>query len=249
MLVERFKKSYGKSTRGLKLYDHCLGTAEICLWILDKFGLNYPKDKKDMLIFSAFCHDIGKLDEDFQKMLIAVIKGLPLPPKRVKHEASTLDFKDLLEGSVEDVKTELAEKLGYKITSKIDIEMVLAFAASHHGLFYISYEATRNYGDKWLIRREWTTRDLNEIERITLTDLLFLYHPFGGVVMAADLVHSFCHEKGINYSELLKEAKSFGDILRKLTEEADKLEEILNKDEPRANRGVQNLLRLLLGGA
>lgn len=248
MLVERFKKSYGKSTRGLKLYDHCLGTAEICLWILDKFGLDYPKDKKDMLIFSAFCHDIGKLDEDFQKMLIAVIKGLPLPPKRVKHEASTLDFKDLLEGSVEDVKTELAEKLGYKITSKIDIEMVLAFAVSHHGLFYISYESTRNYGDKWLIRREWTTRNLNEKERITLTDLLFLYYPFGGAIMAADLMHSFCHEKEINYKKLLKGAKSYNDILEKLIEEADRLEEILNKDEPRANRSIQNLLKLLLGG-
>lgn len=248
MIVDRFLHSYGKSTGALTLYDHSLGTAKICVSILNRFAKQYPKEKKDMLVFSAFCHDIGKLDEDFQNMLECVIKGLPLPAKRVKHEASTLDFKDVLETSVEEIKREIAIELNYSITKDIDIEYVLAFAASHHGLFYISYESTLNNGDKWLIRREWTTRNLREIRRITMTDLLFIYYPFGGIVMASDLIHSFCHEKRIDYESLLQKATSYKDILEMLVREADVLENTLNREEPRANRSIQDILKLLLGG-
>jgi len=248
MIIELFKNSFGKSTGALKLYDHCMGSAEIALTILNKFGQGYPKHKKDMLIFSTFIHDLGKLDPDFQNMLKAVINQEPLPSKRVKHEASTLEYMDILLRSENEIKREISSVLNYNITMPIDIEIALAFAISHHGLFYISYETTKNYGDKWLIRREWTTTNTNEIKRITLVDLLFLYHPFGGLVMISDLIHSFCHEKGLEFRTILSCAQKYREVFDILIREAEELEVALNKDEPRAERGLKALLRLLAGG-
>ncbi|MDK2879239.1 MAG: hypothetical protein PWR06_1955 [Thermoanaerobacteraceae bacterium] len=248
MIIELFKQCYGKSTRKLKLYDHVAGATEIALYMLDRFGKTYPKEKRDTLIFSTFAHDLGKLNSDFQAMLQAVIKGDPLPSKRVKHEASTLEYIDVLRDGQDEIIKELFSAFSYKITDPIDLDMVLAFAVSHHGLFYMSYESTKNYGDKWLIRREWTTRTINEVKRITLVDLLLLFHPFGGLVMVSDLIHSFCHEKGIDYRNLISETASYGQLLDKLIEEADNLEMALNKDDPRSNRGIKELLELLMGG-
>ena len=57
-----------------------------------------------MLIFSTFIHDLGKLDPDFQNMLKAVINQEPLPSKRVKHEASTLEYMDILLRSENEIK-------------------------------------------------------------------------------------------------------------------------------------------------
>jgi hypothetical protein len=248
MVVELFRNSFGKSTGALKLYDHCMGSAEIALSVMNKYGQEYPKQKQDMLVFSTFVHDLGKLDPDFQAMLQAVINRKPLPFKRVKHEASTLEYMDVLIKSKSEIKKEISMVLKYDITAPIDIETALAFAASHHGLFYISYEATKNYGDKWLIRREWTTMSSNEIKRITLVDLLFLYHPFGGIVMISDLIHSYCHEKGLDYKSILSRAPSYKELFDILMKEAEALEVALNKEEPRADRGLRALLGLLAGG-
>jgi hypothetical protein len=250
MLIDEFKRCYGKSTGALSLYDHVIGSTVIAKAVLDKFGgvyPDYPKSKKDMLIFATFTHDLGKLDTDFQAMLCAVIAGKPMPPKRVKHEASTLDYVDLLENGQGEVYNVLNDELHYVVDSKIDLEMALAFAVSHHGLFYMAYEATVNYGNQWLIRREWTTRPSREIKRITLVDLLFMYHPFGGLVMISDLIHSFCHEKGIDYRYVLENSDSYKGLIDSLICKADELEATLNRSDPRGNRSLASLLRLLLG--
>lgn len=138
--------------------------------------------------------------------------------------------------------------MGYKITSSIDIDIALAFAVSHHGLFYMAYEATQAYGDRWLIRREWTSTSPREIKRITLVDLLFKFHPFGGLVMVSDLISSYCHEKGIDYREVISRAGSYSELISSLIEEAQELEGALDKDDPRADRGLEAILSLLLGG-
>lgn len=247
MLIDEFKRCYGKSTGALSLYDHVIGSTVIAKGILDKFAIDYPKAKKDMLIFSAFTHDLGKLDRDFQAMLSAVIKGQPMPPKRVKHEASTLNFIELLQENQNEVYETLGDELHYTFDAPVDLEFALAFAVSHHGLFYMAYESTQNYGDRWLIRREWTTRPIREKKRITLVDLLFMYHPFGGLVMVADLIHSFCHEKGMDYRSILKDAVSYKGLVDSLLLKADELEQALNKSDPRGNRDLGDLLKLLLG--
>ena len=79
-------------------------------------------------------------------------------------------------------------------------------------------------------------------------DLLFLYHPFGGLVMISDLIHSFCHEKGLEFRTILSCAQKYREVFDILIKEAEELEVALNKDEPRAERGLKALLRLLAGG-
>ena len=59
----------------------------------------------------------------------------------------------------------------------IHFEDVLAFAVTHHGLFYLSFET--RWRNTPRIRREWTVFNYGEKRRITLADLLFDYHPLG----------------------------------------------------------------------
>ena len=100
----------------------------------------YPTQKRDQLLYSMFIHDIGKLDPNFQAMLEASRDDKELPAKRVKHEASTLDFEALLMETQDEVKEHLGDVLDYEITTSINFEDALAFAVSHHGLFYLSFE-------------------------------------------------------------------------------------------------------------
>ena len=200
MLIAKFKNSLGKSSQGGQtLYDHIMGCIRIAYRILSDNRFvpkQYPRQKRDQLLFSVFIHDIGKLDPDFQAMLCAARDDQPFPPKRVKHEASTLDFEQLLMEAQDEVKEHLCEILNYRFTEPIDFEDALAFAVSHHGLFYLSFEA-RDGQVIERIRREWTVFNYAEKRRITLTDLLFDYHPLGGLVIIADLIGSFCYEQGI----------------------------------------------------
>jgi len=80
--------------------------------------VDYPKAKRDQLIFSVFTHDIGKLDARFQVMLTASRDGCPLPHKRVKHEASTLDFEEILKKSEIEICNHLERELDYRFTEK-----------------------------------------------------------------------------------------------------------------------------------
>jgi len=243
----------GKSTRGGQtLYDHVLDCTRIAHAILTdkRFApVDYPANKCDQLLFSVFVHDLGKLDERFQAMLTVARDGQPLPAKRVKHEASTLDFEMFLRDNIDDVCTHLEQTFDYRFTGTVDIEDTLAFAVTHHGLFYISFEERES---KVLprVRREWTVFNYGEQRRITLADLLFDYHPLGGLVILADLLGSFGYEQGVdNVENLLRRASSLGELVDLILAGGivETVEQGLQAYDPRT-AGLRDLLTLLRGG-
>lgn len=253
MLVTRFKNNLGKSSHGGKsLYDHTMDCVKIAHKVLTdkRFApADYPKQKRDQLLFAMFIHDVGKLDEDFQAMLRAARGGEPLPPKRVKHEASTSDFEQLILETQDEVKEHLRDLLGYKFTEEINLDDVLAFTVSHHGLFYLSFEA-RNGQVLRRVRREWTVFNYGEQQRITLADLLFDYHPLGGLIIVADLLGSFCYEQRItDAEEIIQRAGSLRELVETLLREgaAETVEESIKQYDPRTY-ALRDLLALLAGG-
>ena len=254
MLVNKFKNNWGKSSHdGETLYDHTMDCIKIMHKVLTEKRLvpaGYPKQKRDQLLYSMFIHDIGKLDPNFQAMLEASRDDKELPAKRVKHEASTLDFEALLVETQEEATEYLRDALDYKITTEINFEDALAFAVSHHGLFYLSFELRDGEGEIKRVRRNWTTFNYNEKRRITLVDLFFDYHPLGGLVIISDLLGSFCYEKQIeDADEIIGHAKSLRDLFETLlrTGIVKTVEERINKYDPR-NYGLQNLITILAGG-
>jgi len=228
MLVSRFKESLGKSKGRQSLYAHSLSSTQIALQVAQMAG-ERPGPRLDRLVFATFIHDVGKLDPNFQAMLDAVSKGEKLPAKKVKHEASTFDYElpQLVLGSKEEIQKELQEALGYRLDlASLDgaMEHIWAFAVSHHGLFYLSYERGRDRVLRPLIRRQWTSFYPNEERRITLVDLLFEYHPLGGLVMISDLVASYCYEKGKVYQALFGQTRSLGELVEMMIERAGEVE-------------------------
>lgn len=245
MLVDRFKEALGKSKGRQSLYDHSLSSTQIALQVAEMAG-EKPGSRLDRLVFATFIHDVGKLDPNFQAMLDAVSNGEKLPARKVKHEASTFDYElpQLVLGSKEEIAGELQESLGYRLDlASLDgaMEHIWAFAVSHHGLFYLSYERGRDQVLRPLIRRQWTSFYPNEERRITLVDLLFEYHPLGGLVMISDLVASYCYEKGKDYQALFGEARSLGELVERLIERAGEVEEA-------RDYGVKETMMLVGGG-
>lgn len=253
MLVDDFRSSLGKSSHGgQNLYEHLMDCTQIAHTILTDARFvpeGYPKTKRDQLLFSVFVHDLGKLDGRFQAMLEAARDGQPLPPKRVKHEAGTLDFEAVLRESVDEVCTHLEQTVGYRFGTTIDIEDALAFAVTHHGLFYLSFEE-REGRVLPRVRREWTVFNYGERRRITLADLLFDYHPLGGLVILADLLGSFGYEQGVkDVEEVLRRAGSLRELVDMMLAGgvADVVECSLRAYDPRTG-GLRDLLTLLRGG-
>lgn len=253
MLIAKFNESLGKSSQGGEsLYDHLMDCVKIAHKVLtdQRFvPTGYPKQKRDQLLFSTFIHDVGKLDVNFQAMLQASRDGKPFPPKRVKHEASTLDFEQLVVETQDEVKTHLGKVLDYPFAEPVNIDDALAFAVTHHGLFYLSFEQRE---DKVLrrVRREWTVFNYGEQHRITFADLLFDYHPLGGLVMLADLLGSFCYEQHIqNADDIINRARSLRELIDILLREgaAETVEASIQQYDPRA-LGLRDLLTLLAGG-
>jgi len=253
MLVAEFKNSLGKSSHGGQtLYDHTMDCVKVAHKILtnDRFvPADYPNQKRDQLLFATFIHDVGKLDTDFQAMLRAARDGERLPPRRVKHEASTLSFERLIQNTEKEVIQHLQDVLGYRFTGIIHLEDALAFAVTHHGLFYLSFE--QRDGEILLrIRREWTVFNYGEKRRVTLADLLFDYHPLGGVVIIADLLSSFCYEQRIrNAEEIIDNSRSLRDLIDVLLREgAPEIVEGSFKEYELRTHGLRDLLILLAGG-
>jgi len=172
----------------------------------------------------------------------------------VKHEASTFDYDHprLVEESKEAIRSELREACGYSL-DLVNLEgeeartHVWAFAVTHHGLFHLSYEWDRSGIVRPLIRRQWTSFYPNEERRITLVDLLFEYHPLGGLVMISDLVASYCHEQGKDYTALFGRISSLGQLFERLIEQAAEIEGGIRRYDPR-NYGLKETLTLLAGG-
>lgn len=253
MLVAKFKSNLGKSSHGGEsLYDHTMDCVKIAHKVLtdERFApARYPKQRRDQLLFSMFIHDVGKLDTDFQAMLRASRDGEPLPPKRVKHEASTSDFEQLISETQDEVKKHLQDVLGYKFTELVDFDDALAFAVSHHGLFYLSFEV-RNGQVLRRVRREWTVFNYGEQKRVTLADLLFDYHPLGGLIIVADLLGSFSYEQRItSVDEIIERAGSLRDLIGTMLKEgaAETVENSIKQYDPRTY-ALRDLLTLLEGG-
>jgi len=250
-LVDRYKAALGKSTGRQSLYDHSLACVDVALRVARLAG-ERPGPRLDRLIFATFIHDVGKLDPAFQAMLEAAASGQPLPGKRVKHEASTFDYDHprLVEESKEAIRQELQGAWGYDLDlANLEgtvMDHAWAFAVTHHGLFYVSYERARGEVCP-LIRRQWTSSYPNEERRITLVDLLFEYHPLGGLVMIGDLVASYCHEQGRDYQALFGSPTSIKAIFERLIERADEIEGGIKRYDPR-DYGLKETLTLLAGG-
>jgi len=253
MLVAKFQANLGKSSHGGEtLYNHLMDCTRIAHRILTDHRFtptDYPRQKRDLLLFATFTHDVGKLDPAFQAMLEAARDGRKLPPKRVKHEASTLDFQQLVAEAQSEVQEHLRALLGYRFTAPPDLDDVLALAVSHHGLFYLSFEE-RDGQVVRRIRREWTVFNYGEHRRITLADLLFDYHPLGGLVLITDLLGSFCHEQQIaDADEIIRRARSLHELIDLLICEGavGTVEESITRYDPRTY-GLRDLLTLLAGG-
>jgi hypothetical protein len=101
-------------------------------------------------------------------------------------------------------------------------------------------------GVRPLIRRQWTSFYPNEERRITLVDLLFAYHPLGGLVMIADLVASYCHEQGKDYAALFGRVATMEQLLDTLIERAPEIEHSLQRYDPR-DYSLRETLHLLAG--
>lgn len=248
MLINRFKEALGKSKGSQSLYAHCLSSTEIALKMAEMAG-EKPGPRLDRLVFATFVHDVGKLDPNFQAMLDAVSKGQKLPAKKVKHEASTFDYElpQLVEASKEEIQRELQKALGYRLDlASLDgaMEHIWAFAVSHHGLFYLSYERGKDQALRPLIRRQWTSFYPNEERRITLVDLLFEYHPLGGLVMISDLMASYCYEKEKDYQALFGEVGSLGELVEELIERSGEIEAGMDARD----YGLRETLMLVGGG-
>jgi len=249
-LVARYQNALGKSTGRQSLYDHSLACVDMALRVARLAG-EEPGPRLDRLIFATFVHDVGKLDPNFQAMLEAAANSRPLPGKRVKHEASTFDYDHLrlVEESKEAIREELRETCGYELDlANLEgaMDHIWAFAVSHHGLFYLSYERDGAGTLRPLIRRQWTSFYPNEERRVTLVDLLFAYHPLGGLVMIADLVASYCHEQSKDYAALFGQVATVGQLLDTLIERAPEIEDSLQHYDPR-DYSLRETLRLLAG--
>lgn len=251
MLVDNYKAALGKSTGRQSLYDHSMACVDVALRVARLAGKE-PGPRLDQLVFATFVHDVGKLDPAFQAMLEAAADGRPLPEKRVKHEASTFDYDHprLVEESKEAIRQEVRGACGYDLDLKHvageAMDHVWAFAVTHHGLFYLSYERDAA-GTLPRVRRQWTSFYPNEERRVTLVDLLFEYHPLGGLVIIADLVASYCHEQGKDYAALFGAVASLGQLVERLIEHASEIEGGLQRYDPR-DYSLRETLRLLAGG-
>ncbi|TDX59021.1 HD domain-containing protein [Orenia marismortui] len=216
----------------MSLEQHSYAVFKIVTQLLE--GVKIEEEKKKRIQLSAYLHDIGKKDERFQKVLSGESENY------LKHETKSLNY-------IEDIKDNWGEildrlNLDLEYSDKV-LEEILTFAVSHHGLFFLS----KNKEDEYEIKKKWTEFSLEETSRITLVDLLFEYHPAGGFIVLADLIHSYSLAKGIKYEEKLKELKNKKSILEFINDYFEEIEAKEDK-ENRGTEALKEILKLTLGG-
>ncbi|MCK8826431.1 HD domain-containing protein [Natroniella acetigena] len=234
--IDKLAKSEDYVAKGedVSLEGHSWGVYQILNYLLDKVDL--ADDKKKIMKVAGYLHDIGKKNKEFQ----LVLKGES--ENYLKHEVKTLDY-------IEDIK-ENWEKISIHLDMELDysdeiLEDILAFAVSHHGLFFLS----KVNGGSYQVKKYWTEFSPEEQSRITLTDLLFEYHPAGGFVVLADLIHSYSLAKGGDYQKKLEELSDNDSILRFIEEYFDDEALVAEKEqEARLKDALKEILKLTLGG-
>ena len=247
MWVERYKNALGKSNHGgQSLYWHTFDGVGAAVQALKLARLKHSVDKRiaDIAVFATAVHDVGKLDPDFQKMLKAA-RDYPgdrskFPQKRVKHEASTFDYdhRELVKNSIGEICREIRAVCSYSINPDYlnnpeSMDWVWTFVVTHHGLFYLSYEKWGDNPIRPCVRRKWTTFYPNEIRRFTLADLLFKFHPIGGLVILGDLMGSFAFEQKCSLDQAFEGVSDLHTAFNRLLHKADELEKSIQAYDPR----------------
>lgn len=235
--IDKLAKSEDYVAKGedVSLEGHSWGVYEILNYLLEKVDL--AADKKKTMKVAGYLHDIGKKNKEFQQ----VLKGES--ENYLKHEVKTLDYIDDIKDNWEKILEHLGLGLDY---SDERLEDILAFAVSHHGLFFLSKIDEGEYQ----VKKYWTEFSPEEQGRVTLTDLLFEYHPAGGFVVLADLIHSYSLAKGIDYKEKVKELSNNDSILNFIEDyfADENLVAEKQKKEDRMTEALKEILKLTLGG-
>ena len=227
-------KDYVAPGADSSLEAHSWGVYEILKQLLKK--VNLDDRKKKIMKVAGYLHDIGKKNNQFQEIL----KGKS--QNYLKHEVKTLDYIEDIKNNWEEILSHLGFDLDY---SNEVLEDILAFAVSHHGLFFLSIDRNEEYQ----VKKYWTEFSPEEQQRITLTDLLFEYHPAGGFIVLADLIHSYSLAKGINYQKKVEELNDKESILSFIEDYFDDEELVADKEEEaRMIEALKEILKLTLGG-
>ncbi|PRX21210.1 CRISPR-associated endonuclease Cas3-HD [Orenia metallireducens] len=236
--IDKLAKSEDYVAEGadVSLEGHSWGVYKILSYLLEKVDLD--DDKKKVMKIAGYLHDIGKKNKEFQQVLKGESKNY------LKHEVKTLDYIDDIKSNWDKILAHLDLELDY---SEEVLEDILAFAVSHHGLFFLSKVDEDEY--KYKVKKYWTEFSPEEQSRITLTDLLFEYHPAGGFIVLADLIHSYSLAKGVDYRKKIKELSDNESILGFIEEYfADEALVAEKEKEARMTDALKEILKLTLGG-
>ena len=233
-LITQMRNAYAKSDLKVSLFEHSYGVLRIVDHMI-RSTPNYPIEQASVLRLGAFLHDIGKLHPEFQHML----KNPVEQGKWVKHEGQTYRFAQEVEAEGSALTRWVAQELDCEMILPVDLDDVLAFAVTHHGVFYSSME-----NGLWRARREWTRMEPQEQRRITLADLLIRYYPLGGAVIFADLLHSLQIATGCDHSGQILNTRNRQEWFEYLRAWRDRIEE--GKEADRKTRLPHDLLELLL---
>lgn len=234
-LIQQMREARAKSTSSVTLLEHSVGVLQIVDHMI-RMTPHYPNEHASVLRMGAFLHDVGKLVPEFQQLLHRPLADDQRP---VKHEAMTFSYYEQVTEEIEAVAKWVADYTGCKITLPTDVSDLYAFAVTHHGLYYCSFEA-----GEWKARREWTRMQANEERRVTLADLLIRYYPLGGAVIFADMLHSEQISTGRDHISWIKKTRCSQEWIDELR--LRKLEILQVKEADRVSRLPSELLELLL---